>query len=484
MHASLLTIPVFLPIVMGFFGYLIKFKSEKLRRLYYSAVICATSIFVWILILRVDGGTFTLLRFTDYLEFSLRFDGAGKVFAGLSSALWPLTMVYAFDYMGHEKHKGMFWCFFTVSFGVTMGIAMASNLLTMYLFYEMLTLATIPLVIHGMNRESYHAGRKYMIYSFGGAAFAFIALAFLISIGLADFSYGGMLHNYFGNKDVILMLYTVAFIGFGVKAAIFPLHGWLPTASIAPTPVTALLHSVAVVKAGAFAVIRLTYYTFGTEVLRGTWAQYFVLCLTALTIVYGSAKALKQNHFKRRLAYSTVANLSYILFAIALMNESGLLAAMFHMVSHSFIKIVAFFAAGAVLHYTGKQYVRELEGIGQRMPVTFASFTVSALALTGIPPLNGFASKWYILTAATEDGNIWTYIGMAALIISALLTAIYMFSIVIKAYFPRKNKDQCQGVKEAGALMTVPMVLISLCSIVMGLFAGDLFELIAKVVLG
>lgn len=484
MNNMFLLFPILFPIIAGFVSYVMNIKSEKVRRVYFTAVIFASSISVWLLILNAPTDSLVLLQFTDELAFSLNLDGAGKIFAGLSSALWPLTAIYAFDYMGHEKHKGMFWCFFTVSFGVTMGIALSANLLTMYLFYEMLTLSTVPLVIHGMDKQAFHAGKKYMIYSFGGAAFAFIALAYLISVGVGDFAYGGILSGLQLNNNTALTIFAVAFIGFGVKAAILPLHGWLPTAGIAPTPVTALLHSVAVVKAGAFAIIRLTYYTFGKELLDGSWAQHLVMIFAILTIVYGSAKALKQQHFKRRMAYSTVANLSYILFAAALMSESGLMAAFFHMVSHSFIKIVAFFAAGAVLHYADKQYVSELEGIGRKMPLTFAAFTISALGLTGIPVMNGFFSKWYILTAAGERGYIFALSGMIALIISALLTAIYMFNIVIKAYFPRKNKDVCQDVREASPLMTVPMIIISICSVLMGVFADKLYDIIVKAVIG
>ncbi|MBQ8475362.1 MAG: proton-conducting membrane transporter [Clostridia bacterium] len=484
MNSLFLLIPVLFPIIAGLLSYLMRIKSEKLRRVYFTAVIFATSVFVWLTIFYCTDEPVTLLQFTDSLALTLRLDGAGKIFAGLSSALWPLTAIYAFDYMGHEKHKGMFWCFFTVSYGVTMGIAMSANLLTMYLFYEMLTLATLPLVIHGMDRKAFHAGKKYMIYSFGGAAFAFTALAYLISIGLEDFTYGGFLAGRNINTDITLVLFAIGFIGFSVKAAIVPFHGWLPTAGIAPTPVTALLHSVAVVKAGAFAVIRLTYYTFGTELLNDTPAQHLVMIVAIVTIVYGSAKALRQNHFKRRMAYSTVANLSYILFAAALMSESGLAASLFHMVAHSFIKIVAFFAAGAVLHYTGCQHIDELEGMGRKMPLTFAAFTVSALALTGIPPLNGFFSKWYILTAAGERGCYFALAGMAALIISAFLTAVYMFSIVIKAYFPRKNRTCDENIKEASPLMTCPMILISLCSVAMGIFSNELYDIIVKAVFG
>ena len=488
MDSIFLLVPVFFPVIMGFISYIIPWKSDKARRIFCFAAILLTTVFMWTLIFTVSNKPLTMLRFTDYLSFRLRLDGAGKLFAALSSLLWPLTALYAMDYMGHEKHRGMFWCFFTVSFGVTMGIAMAANLLTMYLFYEMLTLATVPLVIHGMNRAAYHAGRKYMIYSFGGAAFAFIALSFLIYTGvyrgLPDFLLGGMSASYTaGTPDIMLILFVCAFIGFGVKAAIFPFHGWLPTAGIAPTPVTALLHAVAVVKAGAFACIRLTYYTFGADMLRGTWAQNLLLALSAFTIVYGSMMALRQTHFKRRMAYSTVSNLSYILFAILLMTESGLAASFSHIIFHSFIKIVAFFAAGAVLHYTHKQYVDELEGIGRKMPLTFACFTVSALALTGVPPLNGFFSKWNILSAAAENGTAFGYVGMAALLISALLTAIYMFSVVVKAYFPRKNKDVCADVREAGPLMTAPMVIISLCSVAMGIFANQIYDIVVKAVL-
>ena len=225
MNSLFLLIPVLFPIIACLLSYLMRIKSEKLRRVYFTAVIFATSVFVWLTIFYCTDEPVTLLQFTDSLALTLRLDGAGKIFAGLSSALWPLTAIYAFDYMGHEKHKGMFWCFFNVSYGFTMGIAMSANLLTMYLFYEMLTLATLPLVIHGMDRKAFHAGKKYMIYSFGGAAFAFTALAYLISIGLEDFTYGGFLAGRNINTDITLVLFAIGFIGFSVKAAIVPFHG-------------------------------------------------------------------------------------------------------------------------------------------------------------------------------------------------------------------------------------------------------------------
>lgn len=228
-------------------------------------------------------------------------------------------------------------------------------------------------------------------------------------------------------------------MGFGVKAAVFPLHGWLPKASVAPTPVTALLHAVAVVKAGAFAVIRLTYYSYGTDFLKGTWAQYAVMAIVIFTILFGSSAALKQVHFKRRLAYSTVANLSYILFGVTLMTPIGLEAGVLHMLFHSIIKIGAFFAAGAVLHSTKREYISELDGLGKKMPITFGTFTVFALALTGIPLFNGFVSKWALASAAIQSGDTLSFIGIIVLLISALLTAIYMLNISVRAFFPKKT---------------------------------------------
>lgn len=491
MSNKFLLLPILLPVVLGFLSYPIHFKTETKRRIFYSAVIGLNTALVWLLLFCCDSGSFTLLHFTATLNFTLRLDGLGKIFAALSATLWPVTLCYAFDYMKNEEHKNMFYTFFTVSFGVTVGIAFAANLLTLYLFYELLTLATTPLVMHGMDKKSVSAAKKYMAYSFGGAAFAFVAMAFLISVGRGDFSLGGSFADYLGERNVALVLYCFGFVGFGVKAAIFPLHSWLPTASVAPTPVTALLHAVAVVKAGAFAVIRLTYYIYGVDYLRGSFAQYIVMGLSLVTILFGSIMALKQTHFKRRLAYSTVSNLSYILFAASIMTTDGLTASLAHMLFHSLIKIGAFFAAGAVLHYAHREYVGQLEGIGRKMPVTFTCFTVFGLALTGIPPLNGFISKWYISLAALDSAKPLAVAGVAVLLVSALLTAIYMLSISVKVFFKRKSAKESglsadgelSSVKEASGLMTVPMVLLAVCCLLTGIFAQPVMDLIMGVVL-
>lgn len=485
MNSILLILPVFVPLVLGLFGYLLPFKGESGRRIYYSALICLTTILAWLAILNCTEETVCLLRFTDHLSISLRLDGAGRLFSGLSATLWPFTMVYAYDYMKHENHLSMFWSFFTVSFGVTLGIAYAGNMMTMYLFYEMLTLATLPLVMQPMTSQSGKAGVKYMIYSMGGAALAFIGLVFLIVNDAQEFTMGGHLSAFSGEVNLLFSVFVLAFVGFGAKAAIFPMHAWLPAAAVAPTPVTALLHAVAVVKAGAFACIRLTYYTFGTEILQGSWAQSIVLILTLITILYGSCMSLKQRHFKRRLAYSTVSNLSYILFAAAIMTPAALVAAFLHLIFHSVIKIMAFFTAGSVLHYSHREYVSELEGLGRKMPVTFLCFTVAACALTGIPPFNGFVSKWYIALAAVDTYAVLPIIGFGVLLISALLTAIYMFQVVVKAWFPRSDAPAIPDASahEASWQMTVPMVILAVACLLLGLLPQWLLDLIREAVM-
>lgn len=484
MNATLLFVPVLLPIAAAVASYLLPL-NEKHRRIFCTAVIFATTALAWLAILTCGGKETVLFSFTDSLVFSLRMDGAAQLFVGLSATLWPFTTMYAWDYMKHEKHLPMFWAFFTASFGVTLGIACAANMVTMYLFYELLTLATIPLVMHAMTKKAIAAGIKYALYSIAGAALAFVGLVYLIVNDANDFVYGGHFAAFGGNVTVLLTVFSLAFVGCGVKAAIWPMHSWLPSAAVAPTPVTALLHAVAVVKAGAFACIRLVYYSFGPDILRGTWAQYLVMALAIITLVYGSAMALKQTHFKWRLAYSTVSNLSYILFTCAMMTFDGLVASWMHLIVHSVIKIMAFFCAGSVLHYAHREYVRDLEGLGHKMPLTFAAFTVAACALTGIPPFNGFVSKWYIALGAIGEGSVMSYIGFAGILISALLTAVYMFQIVISAWFPDRTAPAIEEgtAREATPMMTVPILILAALCLVMGLFPQGLLDVIREAVM-
>ena len=465
---------VLIPMITGLATSLIKWKNKKQMHIYTMVSVLITTALVWTMILTPGVEHMTLYTFPGDLSISFGMDGLSMVFAGMISLLWPLATLYSYEYMEHDNKEKIFSMFYTITYGVTLGIALASNILTMYFFYELLTIVTVPLVMHTLTRKAILASRKYMYYSLGGAAFAFLGMIFIISFGSSiEFKYGGVLDliKVGGRVNVLLLIYVFAFMGFGVKAAICPFNSWLPDAGVAPTPVTALLHAVAVVKSGAFAIIRLTFYLFGTEFLRGTWAQYVVMSVTIFTIVYGCARAVKEPHIKRRLAYSTVSNLSYILFGVTLMTPFGLVAALTHMIMHAVMKITSFFCAGAVIHKAQREYVYELDGLGYSMPRIFGIFTLSSLALMGVPGLAGFVSKWNLASAAIDTGQPLAYAGVVALLISAILTAIYMMTIVVRAFFPKGDYDTRvnSGIKDPGWKMLVPLYIFVVAIVVLGI---------------
>ena len=480
---------ILIPILAGALVPMLSFKKRWHMEAFLECAVILNSILVWYLLLHHSDSTFLLAHFTGDLSICFKVDGMGMVFAGLVSALWPFATLYAFEYMTKEEHEKIFFLFYTMTYGITLGIALAANLLTMYFFYELLTLVTVPLVMHTLTREAILASRKYLYYSLGGAAFAFIGLIMIIIYGTTtDFILGGVLDlsKIGARTNVLLFVYVMAFMGFGVKAAVCPFNAWLPQAGVAPTPVTALLHAVAVVKSGAFAIIRLTYYSFGVDFLKGTWAQTTVMLVVMFTIVYGCSRAVKETHLKRRLAYSTISNLSYILFGVTIMTPAGLVGALTHLIFHAVIKICSFFCAGAVIHQTGKQYVHELDGMGYRMPRVFGIFTVSALALMGVPGLAGFISKWNLASAAVESGNPVAYFGIACLLVSALLTAIYMLSIVVRAFFPEKGFDdsQIKENKDPNWKMLLPLFVFVFFIVAVGLYSQPLTDFFRDVAAG
>lgn len=482
----LLFTAIMLPILGSILIALFPGKYPRTRQIIVLLVVLLTSVFALSAVFTPPEGRFPIVLFVNNLSLSLRLDGLGRIFGGLVAVLWPMATLYAFEYMKHDSNPRSFFMFYTMTYGVTLGIAFSEDMLTMYFFYELLTLCTLPLVLHTRTREAVLASRKYLYYSLGGAAFAFLGLVYLMMYGVSvDFQLGGVLtpETIVQRGDILLVIYVIAFLGFSVKAAMFPFSGWLPTAGVAPTPVTALLHAVAVVKAGAFALIRLTYYSFGADFLRGTWAQSAVMGLTILTIIYGCSRALKETHFKRRLAWSTVSNLSYILFGVTIMTPLGLAGAITHLVCHAFMKITGFFCAGAVIHQTERQYVHQLNGLGRSMPAIFGCFTVASLALMGVPGLAGFISKWSLAQAAIQSGSPLAAAGAGALLISALLTACYLLSIVVRAFFPPADFDErsLEGVRDPGWMMLVPIFLLAGVVIFLGLCSTPLLQFIAGV---
>lgn len=489
MNKFLLLVVILLPILTGALIPLISFKKRKNLLIHMEIGVVLTTIIVWWLLFHQPQETLVLAYFIGNLSIAFKLDGLGMVFAGLVSALWPFAILYSYEYMKHEGHEKFFFMFYTMTYGVTLGIALAGNLLTMYFFYELLTLVTVPLVMHTLKREAVLASRKYLYYSLGGAAFAFIGLIFVIIYGSSmDFIYGGVLDlGMIGSRrNILLLIYVFAFFGFGVKAAISPFNSWLPQAGVAPTPVTALLHAVAVVKSGAFAIMRITFYSFGVDFLRGTWAQKVVMAVVIFTIVYGCSRAVKETHLKRRLAYSTISNLSYILFGVTIMTPLGLVGALSHMVFHAVMKISSFFCAGAIIYKTEKNYVHELNGLGHKMPVIFTIFTIASLGLMGVPGLAGFISKWNLATAAVQSDNIMAYVGIGALLISALLTAIYLLTIVIRGFFPGKEFDYStlDGISDPNGYMLIPLCVFCIFIVIFGLYSTPIVQFFTNVANG
>ena len=470
---------IVLPVLGGIGIPLLPFGKRRWMLVYIETVVLLTSVIVGALLLGGTTETFHVVHFVNDLSVSFRIDGLTMVFAGLVAVLWPLATLYAFEYMTHESHEKTFFMFYTMTYGVTLGIAFASDIMSMYFFYELLTLVTVPLVMHTLSREAILAVRKYLYFSIGGAAFALMSMIFVMVYGnTCEFQLGGVFSPaaLLRHGDMLLWIYFFSFMGFGVKAAVWPMSSWLPQAGVAPTPVTALLHAVAVVNAGAFAIIRLTYYSFGTEFLRGTWVQNACMAVSMFTIVYGCSRAVKERHIKRRLAWSTVSNLSYIVFGAMVMTPQGLVGALSHFVFHGFMKITAFCCAGAFMHQTGKKHVYEMDGMGKPMKIVFGTFAVSALGLMGVPGFAGFISKWNLTEAAVESGSTLAYVGVACLLVSALLTAIYMLSVVCRAFFPSRLETAPDAVSDPGWQMCLPLLACSAATLVLGFCSQPLVD--------
>ena len=485
MNNILVLLPVLLPLALGYASLHIKFENDEKRTKY--AIICTTinSIIVFAMLLFMRNAYVNVFEFTDVLNIRFKIDGLGCVFAAMVSFLWPLATVYASEYMKHEGKMQKFFAFYLMTFGVTVGLAFSANMLTMYLCYE--AFITLPLVTHAMDKRAEFAGKKYIIYSVGGASLSFVGMMLMLFYnGSMEFSYGGIVTV---DEPVLLFAYLLMFLGFGVKAAIFPLHGWLPGASVAPTTVTALLHAVAVVKAGVFAIMRTTYYFFGPDFLRGTWVQNVVMIMAIITICFGSWSAVRSRHLKRRLAFSTVSQLAYIVFGITLMTADGFKGSMAHMLFHAFAKIVLFYTAGAILYTNHKEFVDDIEGFALKMPRTFILFSVSSFALIGIPPFAAFISKYTLATAAVKEmsaANIIPFIGVCALMFSAFMTAIYLLEIITKAYFPKKEFDRetLDHVKEAPVKLWGPMAVITVVMVSVTFWSRPLFYLLETVAKG
>ncbi len=488
-----LLFPVVFPVIYGLISLRFKNMNGRQRKLFFLPALILNGIAVFVLaFFRLD--ILDLAVFANHIRLSLFNDGPAVVFSCMVAVLWLPATVYAFSYMEHEKeHLGKddawvnsFFAFYLMTYGVTVGLAYSANPLTMYIFFEALSLVAFPRVIHIRDHKSVSAARKYLKYMLGGAAFGFISLiSILVSQNSPYFGFGSILDASALPRNLLLFTFICGFCGFGVKTALFPFGSWLISASVAVTPVTALLHAVAVVKGGAFVLIRLAYYCYGIDLLKGSWAQYVCLFLVCATILYGSTMAVKETHLKRRLAYSTMANLSYVLLGVCALSPLGFCAALLHMIYHAFMKINSFFCVGVVMQREGRNYVDECNGIGKRLPWVMSFFTVSGLALTGIPPFIGFISKWTIASALVESENVAFYAAVGVLMYSAFCTAVYMLSLATRAWFPPKTGTVAY--LEAGKpdpMMWGPLAFFTLVIIILSFTSTPLVNALMAIAAG
>ncbi len=440
---------------------------------------------VWSIIPEVMAGGrpgITVAEILPGMELAFQVEPLGMMFAALASGLWLINSLYSIGYMrgNNEQNQTRFYVMFAISLAATMGVAFAGNLLTLFLCYEVLTLSTYPLVSHKGDEQTVRSARIYLgiLLTTSIGLFLPAIIWTYTAVGHGNFVPGGILAGSVEGPAVGLLLALFIF-GIG-KAAVMPVHRWLPAAMVAPTPVSALLHAVAVVKAGVFTVTKVIVYIFGVDYLFAEPSSSWLLYAAAFTIIAASVVALRQQNLKRLLAYSTVAQLSYVVMAAAILKPLAEIGAAIHMVAHAFGKITLFFAAGAIYVASRKTELHQLRGIGLRMPVTMTAFTIGALSMIGVPPTGGFVSKWYILAGAFQDDN---YVALATIILSTVLNAAYFLPIIYMAWFAKEDPGtDAHG--EAPWPAVVALALTAVLTIGFFLFHGPVLELERQVVEG
>ena len=413
-------------------------------------------------------------------------DTLGRLMGAVVCVVWLLAGFFSFAYMKHEGNERRYFGFYLLVYGVLLALCFSGNLVTYYLFYELMTLTAVPLILHSGTRESIMAAVKYLLYSMCGAYLVLFGIYFLNHYAVSlNFTPGGSLNPELvsGHEALLLVVTFLLIVGFGAKAGMFPLHAWLPAAHpVAPAPASAVLSGL-IVKMGVLGIIRGLYYIVGADFIRGTWVQTAWLALTLLTVFMGSMLAYREPVMKKRLAYSTVSQASYILFGLALLQPQALEGALLHVVFHALIKSCLFLCAGAMIFKTGKTRVEELRGIGKEMPATVWCYTFASLALIGIPPASGFISKWYLAEGSLNSGiRVFSWLGPVILLISALLTAGYLLPVTIRGFLP--GSDFAYGSlrkKEPVKIMIVPLLILAILAVVLGMVPNPLIRYIAQI---
>jgi len=481
-----LLIALLIPLI-GTLGVMFKGDNENLREGISSVSSILLLLIVGSMIPAVlSGKTLVLELFTllPGVSVTLRADAMSMIFAMVASSLWTISVFYSMGYMrGLNEHaQTRFNACFALSIFGAIGVAFSDNLFTMYLFYEIVSICTYPLVAHHQDKEGYDGARKYIIYLTTTAkAFLLPAIVLIyVLTGTLDFASNSSTGIFpAGINDVLVtMLYIFCIFGFA-KNGVMPFHHWLPGAMVAPTPVSALLHAVAVVKVGVFCTTRTMLYTFGTDLMGalnlGIPTAYFV----GFTVLVASIIALSKDNLKARLAYSTVSQLSYIIMGVALLTDPGIQGGLIHIVNHAFAKITLFFCAGAIYVVTHKKYISEMGGLGKSMPFTFGAFAIASLSMIGAPPVAGFITKWNLLIGSVEAHQLGI---LLILIASTMLNAAYFAPITYKAFFgKRPESEPFTGIKEAPLAMLIPILIACTISVLLGIFPNFMLQFVKAV---
>ncbi len=426
----------------------------------------------------------SLLEVVPGIEIAFQVEPLGMMFAALASGLWVVNSLYSIGYMrgNKESNQTRFYVFFAIALSAAIGIAFAANLFTLFLFYELLTLSTYPLVAHKGDEKSVRSARVYLgvlLTTSIGLLLPAIIWTYMVA-GTGDFTVGGILDGKLAGPAVGLLLGLFVF-GIG-KAAMMPVHRWLPAAMVAPTPVSALLHAVAVVKAGVFSITKIIVYIFGVDFLFAEPSSSWLLYAAAFTVIAASVVALRQQNLKRLLAYSTIAQLSYVIMASAILKPLAEIGAAIHIVAHGFGKITLFFAAGAIYTASKKTELWQLRGIGRRMPWTMGAFTIGALSMIGVPPTGGFVSKWYILAGAFQADN---YVAITTIILSTVLNAAYFLPIIYIAWFaPEDEATSLKPHGEAPFFAVLALTITAALTLGFFFFNGPVLELEQQIMQG
>ena len=496
----LIILSILVPILCGVLMYFHNLRTGTEGHSLYTAGILITDALAVLSIL--FSRPVTLFSLSPRVSFAFSLDPVGKWFLAAVLLLYTLALFYSFVYMRIEERDSTFFAFYFVSLGALIAVCSSANLVTAYFAFELTTLSTVPLVLHEQTRAAVAAGLKYLFYSIGGALLGLLGVFILYHYAgdTVVFTAGGVLDpaKTAGHEAVLYAASFLAILGYGTKAGMYPMHGWLPTAHpIAPAPASALLSGI-IAKSGVLVIIRFVFFSIGADFLRGTWVQYAWTCIALLTIFMGSMMAFREPVLKKRLAYSTISQISYALLGLSLLSQGGLEGSLLQVMQHAASKACLFLCAGIFIFMYGKRNVKDLYGIGKKLPITLWCFTFAAMSLVGIPPMGGFTSKWHLALAALNSGmGFLSILAPVILLVSALLTAGYLFPIMINGFFPGEN---LQAVDVEGDIkmdidnneylvhesdprrMWIPLIGLCCISAVIGLFGNSLLSLFGGIV--